>query len=74
MRREARSTVWTLAAGAYSTKSHKYRNMDTRKISRSRVIPEECREVPILDVYDDDDESYLPLLDEGWDENDNDDD
>jgi len=36
-------------------------------------MPEECREVPILDIYDDEDESFLPLLDEGYDCNDSDD-
>ena len=28
--------------------------------------------MPTLDVYDDEDESYLPLLDEGFDANDDD--
>lgn len=44
--------------------------MATQRTGSCRKIPEQCREVPILDVYDDDDESYLPLIDEGWDEND----
>lgn len=40
--------------------------MDTRRNSRSS--PEEAREFPILDdVYDDEDVSYMPLLDEGRD-------
>jgi hypothetical protein len=28
-------------------------------------MPEEAREFPILDQYDDEDESFLPLFDEG---------